>query len=103
MPKEKVYDAVELFDVEVGWSSSHDVQLGISTHDGRSLAHWLAGQQEGIGSHRVEENDRHGYTTVAPDDLPQFTSIWASLDRTGINRLITMLRKARDEAYGRDA
>lgn len=86
MPKETVYDASNLFDLEVGWAHDRDVQLGITTHDGRSLAEWLAGLPE----------------AEAGAPLPQFSSLWASLDRGGINRLIKMLRKARDDAYGRD-
>lgn len=30
------------------------------------------------------------------------TGMYASFDRAGINRLIKILRKARDDAYGRD-
>lgn len=88
MPKEKVYDTSQLFDVEVGWSLEHDVQLGICTHDGRAIADWLAGQDKPLP---------HGQSK-----LPGFHSLWASLDRRQINRLIKMLRKARDETYGRD-
>jgi hypothetical protein len=110
MPKEKIYDLSELFDVEVGWAHGRDVQIGISTHDGRSLAEFLAGQGALEGGHVPpthrqldEPNDRHGYSTgTARTELPQFQSLWASLDRAGINRLIKMLRKARDDAYGRD-
>lgn len=84
MPKEKIYDGSEKFDLQIGWRKDDpDVQIGISTHDGRSLADWLADNQE-------------------PAGLPQFDSIWGNFGRDGINRMIRMLRKARDEAYGRD-
>ncbi len=92
IPKEKIYDGCELFDIEVGWGHGHDVQLGITTHDGRTLAEWLAGQ------------DRTPLDPDAPEGslLPGFSSLWASLDRSGVNRLIKALRKARDDAFGRD-
>lgn len=92
LPKEKIYDGCELFDIEVGWGLGHDVQLGITTHDGRSLVDWLAGQ------------DRTPQDPDAPEGslLPGFSSLWASLDRSGVNRLIKALRKARDDAFGRD-
>lgn len=93
MPKEKIYDLSSLFDLEIGWGHGHDVQVGISTHDGRALVDWLAGQ------------DRTPLDPDAPEGsrLPGFSSLWCSLDRSGVNRLITMLRKARDDAFGRDA
>ena len=42
-----------------------------------------------------------------PDDTvlvpgPEANGWYAQLDRAGINRLIKTLRKARDDAYGRD-
>lgn len=36
------------------------------------------------------------------DDDPE-RGLFASLDRSGINRLIRVLRRARDQAYGPDA
>ena len=32
----------------------------------------------------------------------EYQGLWATLDRTGVNRLIRMLRKARDTAFGKD-
>lgn len=81
MPKEKIYDLVDLFDVQVIWDE-HSVQVGIETHDGRSLAEHLTGGGE------------------TPAD---FTGLWGTYDRTGVNRLIRALRRARDSAFGADA
>lgn len=93
MPKERVYDSCEMFDLEVGWSrEGESVQLGITTHSGISIADWLAGQSENRGRSVVEQ-------LASPAGFP---SLWASLDRAQINRLIKSLRKARDDAYGRD-
>lgn len=88
MPKDKVYDQSELFDVEVGWSPNHDVQIGLVTHSGVSIAEWLASAVVASGGDMAQ--------------LPTFDSLWASLDRAGINRLIRTLRRARDSAYGSD-
>ncbi len=93
MPKEKIYDQSELFNIEVGWSPDRDVQVGISTHDGRSIADWLAGQEEHVPP---------GHPDAVGAKLPSFQSLWASLDRAGCNRLIRTLRRARDSAYGSD-
>ncbi|MFC0504242.1 hypothetical protein [Micromonospora costi] len=83
MPKETIYDLVGTFDVQVGWqpTPTGSVQLGIETHDGRSIAEHLTGDGE----------------TPA-----NFTGLWGTLDREGINRLIRTLRRARDSAFGRD-
>jgi hypothetical protein len=31
-----------------------------------------------------------------------FTGLWGTLDRDGCNRLIRVLRRARDQTFGRD-
>ena len=46
--------------------------------------------------------------TVAPDGerlepTPEGNGWFVQLDRSGLNRLIRTLRRARDDAYGRDA
>lgn len=38
---------------------------------------------------------------VDPENY-SYTSVWASLDRAGCNRLIKIVRRARDAAFGRD-
>ncbi|MEU1761293.1 hypothetical protein [Micromonospora sp. NPDC005652] len=82
MPKETIYDQVSLYDLEVGWEADRWVQVGIKTHDGRSIAEHLTGEGE------------------TPAD---FRGLWGSYDRAGINRLIRILRRARDSAFGADA
>ena len=81
MPKEIINDKYETepgvcASIEVGWGreSSH-VQLGTVVHD-------LAGN-------RVSDVTKDG--------------MFVQLDRSGINRLIRSLRKARDQAFGPDA
>jgi hypothetical protein len=81
MPRETVKDTNQLYDIQVGWSVG-TVQLGLETDDFPSLLNALQANY---------------------DDSSKAKSIWASMDRDGINRLIRLLRKARDSAYGADA
>ena len=81
MPKEKIYDEASMYDAEVTWEPDKYVQVGISTHDGRSLAEHLTGGGE---------------------DPATFTGLWGTFDRASLNRLIRCLRRARDSAFGRD-
>lgn len=81
MPRERVTDTNDLFDIQVGWSEG-TVQLGLETNDFPSLLDALK---------------------VNYEDSATAKGIWASLDRDRINRLIRLLRTARDKAYGADA
>lgn len=79
MPKENVKDAG--FDdrrLEVKWEPHCFVQVGATSNV----------------VHEPTETTS-GFTTWEGE--------WVDLDRAGINRLIRMLRKARDAAYGADA
>lgn len=54
-----------------------------------------------------KEADYVQVATTAPDDwtlrpTPEGNGWFVNLDRSGINRLIRFLRRARDDAYGRD-
>jgi len=80
MPKEIIYDSAGMYDAVVGWSPDQYVQVGIQTHSGRTLAETLG----------------------AGDNPAQFTGLWGTFDRDGLNRLIKMLRHAREAAYGKD-
>lgn len=80
MPKEKIYDDAGMYDAQVLWSKEL-VQVGIETHDSEPLFTKLGGD----GS-----------------DPAMFTGVWGSFDRAQINRMIRMLRTARDAAYGKD-
>jgi len=87
MPKEVTYDVVELYDVVIAWQAGQYVQVGIETHGGQPVVQMLgAGESE---PKRLEE-------------LAEFTGLWGTFDREAINRLIRNLRRARDQAYGRD-
>lgn len=90
MPKETITDLANMYDVQVGWQSGSDVQIGVVTHDGGTIVEWLFPEAS------------TGTITVS-DSSPSFTGLWGTLDREGINRLIRVLRRARDSAYGADA
>ena len=81
MPRETIYDASGMYDVQIGWGPG-TVQVGIETHDGVPVAEKL--------------------NSLGGGDPARFTGLWGSLDREGCNRAIKMLRKARDDAFGRD-
>lgn len=93
MPKETIRghetgDAEQdrhLTHIEVGWTKDCGVQLGLHMPF-RSLAFVEIDPATG----------QHGEIR----DL--FNSLWAHPDRAQINRLIRALRKARDDAFGRD-
>lgn len=88
MPVKEVQfeDQAEQFNIRLSWEPDKYVQLGIETVDGRPLADWLAG---------AANANEH--------EAAQFAGLWGTLDRSSINRLIRLLRTARDEVYGRDA
>lgn len=86
MPKEVIYDEATMYDVVVGWEADKYVQLGIQTHGGQPIVRMLGAGDEPTPLH----------------DMAEFTGLWGTFDRTGINRLIRALRRARDQAYGRD-
>lgn len=81
MPKETMHDEATLYDVTVGWETNKYVQVGLQTHDGRPIVDHL---------------------TETPGETAEFRSLWGTLDRAGCNRLIRAVRRARDQAYGRD-
>lgn len=120
MPKERIWDDAGMFDLEVGWTATGEyVQVGIITHDGRSLADWLsekdapaaptvpAGASITTSGDFTLLNTAGGNQYLVPgaqqqSSLANFNSLWSTLSRAQINRLIRMLRKARDESYGKD-
>ena len=98
MPKEIVHDQSGLYDVQVGWAHDKYVQVGIETADHRTIADRLLGTDgESSPEVRAQMDKLLGDGTLAA-----FTGLWGTLDREGCNRLIRTLRRARDQAFGRD-
>jgi hypothetical protein len=96
MPKEIIYDEAGTYDVHVGWSNltadkaegptGGQVQVGVETRSGLPLFDQLWPERP--------KQVLEGY--------PAFRGVWGSLDRAGCNKLIRVLRRARDQAFGRD-
>lgn len=121
MPREMVEASGDPFAVKVGWAADRDVQLGVETEDGKTLPwilwgsdaeqlSWLSKQIE--AATRVEYEDDTGLARAVLNTLDcgsgvtepaGYRGVWATLSRHGCNRLIRLLRKARDAAYGADA
>jgi hypothetical protein len=88
MPKESVRDKSVVGKLAmVGWSDG-SVQLG-AVDSNVELTPTL-------------EYDEKG-SPQDPSSTDSTNSVWVDLDRSGINDLIKILRKARDRAYGPDA
>lgn len=95
MPKETIYDQACMYDVVVGWTPSQSVQVGINSTDNRAIVDKLI---EAPSDELRATLDK----LTGSGQLAAFTGLWGTLDRAGCNRAIRMLRKARDEAFGRD-
>lgn len=121
MPKETISDPNGSYDVKVGWSSGQGVQLGVADPLGGSLFWTMLGSEDAQSNlvKHVESNlaalaDEHpnGAPTLnkaaailnAMDQttIIVFDSLWSDLNRDRCNRLIRLLRKARDAAFGKD-
>lgn len=80
MPREIVKSHAGPWHVKVGWGGpfGEDLQIGLETDDGQSMQDVLQGDFGSAG-------------------------LWGHLDRDGANRLIRILRRARDATFGADA
>jgi hypothetical protein len=102
VPKEAVYShSDQRTKVEVGWARDRFVQVG-------SLR-----QAEPAGVVAYTSSDFPVMNTVGaavvvtggivpPEPEPEWAGQFVDLDRHGLNQLIRSLRRARDQAYGRD-
>lgn len=109
MPKESVTSFASPYDTKVGWHVDCGVQVGVERADGGSLL-WLlfpdlvalgemvralpSNAPEVVGRALLNELDVLSGTLYA--------GVWSDLDRQGCNRLIKLLRHARDAAFGKD-
>lgn len=117
------------YHAKVGWTAEREVQIGVEANGGRSLFWMLtscgdcedpdvaearAGRLGGYLRTAITENGRPaeelsdaGLARTVLNALDRstngpFAGVWVDLDRAGCNKLIRSLRKARDQAYGRD-
>jgi hypothetical protein len=94
MPKEIVHSRSEKFDIEIKWDAEGldpEVQIGIATRDNaKTLADALT-----PASMQLDPDER-------AKRLDEFRGIYGQFDRASLNRTIRLLRRARDQVYGRD-
>lgn len=127
MPKEIVYSETRQYDLEIGWhrDGAGSVQVGIATGDGRTIADHLSETPASEDSYVLTDAQLDVFRAIASADKPEqtvvtpelagavialaaatarvaaFQSLWASLDWAGCNRLIKVVRLARDYAFGK--
>jgi hypothetical protein len=92
MPKESVYGIQHIFD-----PPSNDNRPMVPTVD------VLWGREGGYVQIVTKVEDAHGGRWVGDSPETHFTDgMYVDLDRNEINRLIRNLRRARDQAFGKD-
>lgn len=120
MPKETISRSWETpFHVQVGWSAERDVQVGVVGTEGRSIVWLLYGSDERSLT-KIGEWVRQNLADLPSDEQrgrellnfldtfgasaegPGYSGIWSDLDRHGCNQLIQVVRRARDQAFGKD-
>jgi hypothetical protein len=90
---------------EVGVMPKEYIEDRYTGHDDDAVAEGSTAKVR-VGWSREQEHVE--IATVAPDEIkleptPEGNGWFVQLDRSGLNRLIRSLRKARDQAYGADA
>lgn len=109
MPTEFVYSKSGKFDFEIRWDAEEgrdsEIQIGISTHHGeKTLADALS--PEPLYAQLTEAPPKpETPEQIASRKLEAFEhyrGIYGQFDRASLNRMIRLLRKARDHVYGRD-
>jgi hypothetical protein len=127
MPKETIHTRDGSFDPQVGWSRDKYVQVGMETQNSAPLVSQLYESEGGLlrlarGCRESDIGELLAELADAPTsdvehkvlthlgrqllgvflDVGTFSGIWADLTREEINHFIRVLRRARDQAYGRD-
>lgn len=120
MPRELIQAAQEPFHPKVGWAADRDVQIGIEVEGQRSIF-WTLFEHEdrerlGREVRRIQNMESStdeeigcvllnvlDVAATGPSVTGSYAGLWATLDRQGCNRLIRVLRRARDSAFGADA
>lgn len=117
MPKETVSNDGS-YATKVGWSNTDGggyIQLGVEVADGDLFTQLFSSYASEIGRiARIAVDDQTFEPTDDTDilvgkyliqgisEIGSYKGIWATLDREDCNRLIKILRRARDASFGRD-
>lgn len=108
MPRETVTPMVGPYEVKVGWASGRDVQVAVTIEGDRSIFWTLFPDHRALGE-MVRKLPSNAPEVVGQALLNQLdvmtdmaTGLWSTFDREDVNRLIRVLRRARDSAFGRD-
>lgn len=127
MPRETISDATGAYDVKVGWQPDRDVQVGVVTtaptllrqlyseptmletigldlkaRFGIEISDDLTNEEKSEAMRQIAIAARDAFDNVSFDPDGPYLGVWSTLDRAGCNRLIRVLRRARDAAFGRD-
>lgn len=117
MPKETIKSDTGPYDVRIGWDRFGSVQVGVEGNEGRSLLWLLYGdlQQRTELGKIVDElaaiglkDEELGAELLNRLDLLSgfgdrgYVGVWSDLNRNGCNRVIKLIRKARDASFGKD-
>ena len=122
MPTERIFGLPEYCDylAKVNWQADRDVRLSVELHSTDPatglFTHLLQGHAEDIGSvikawnssdathHLATMTDREvGEQMIALVEAGRaYREVGTMLDRAQCNRLISVLRRARNSAYGAD-
>lgn len=106
MPREKINHAAEFTPhaYDGDWPPIH----GEAWPEPEVHVSWTRGGDHGIGFVQVSLDCPHAYLdsftkdTDRDSDVTTASVFSPSLDRSAVNRMIQTLRRARDQAYGRD-
>lgn len=118
MPRETIYSDQQ-FNVSVGWWPDRDLQVGVTTTQEQTLLRALYGDaatiskigKAAVAAFGLDDSQGFDYASAGAKvldlvenagDYP-YQGIWSTLgNRMDPNRLIKVLRKARDAAFGHD-
>lgn len=111
MPKEVVHTQSTPFMPVLTWDRDRDLRLGLMVSDSTLIESLYGNSAEAIGkAFRAVEFDS---TNLSDEDVgtaiieaiarvSPYESLWAELSRAECNRLVAMLRRARNAVFGAD-
>jgi hypothetical protein len=105
MPAETFHDQIGPFDVRISWGQGDCVQVATRHKDGmQAIIGIVNGWLEGAGEKPVDAEALRAKLN-AKSISPAFDgwhATFTSAERPAVNAMIATLRKARDQAFGKD-